>query len=70
MSGFYLSGARRRLARRTAVGGLRYTARNAALNRRMLANPAAKAMADIGSAVPSTSGAGGRDEFVAIECLR
>jgi hypothetical protein len=55
MSGFYLSGPRRRLARRAAVGGLRNTARNVALNRRMLANPSAKAIADIGSAVPSTS---------------
>src|SRR5215470_11355636 len=40
-----------RRARRTAVGGQRYTARNAALKRRMLANPAPKAIADIGIAV-------------------
>ncbi len=46
---------RPRLALRTAVGGLRYTARNAALNRRMLANPAASAIADIGIMVSSTS---------------
>jgi len=55
MSEFYLSGPRGRLARRTAVGGLRYTARNVALNRRTLANPSAEAIADIGSAVPSPS---------------
>jgi hypothetical protein len=55
MPGFYLSGARRRLALRTSDGGLRYTARNGALNRRILANPAAKAIADIGSEVSSTS---------------
>jgi hypothetical protein len=36
-----------------ALGALRYTARNAALNRRMLVNPAANAMADIGMSVPS-----------------
>jgi hypothetical protein len=35
-----------------AVGGLRYTARNAALKRRMLANPEANAMADIGIGRP------------------
>jgi hypothetical protein len=40
---------------RIAVGGRLYTARNAALNRRMLLNPAAKAIADIVVAVSSTS---------------
>jgi len=44
-----------RRARRKALGGRRYTARKAALKRRMLAKPAANAMADIGSAVVSTS---------------
>src|SRR5262249_61480297 len=39
--------------RRIALGGRRYTARNAALNRRMLVNPAANATADIGSVVSS-----------------
>ena len=46
---------RGRLARRTLVGALRYTARKAALNRRMLPKPAANAIADIGIAVSSTS---------------
>jgi hypothetical protein len=45
----------RRPERRTAVGARRYTARNAALKRRMLANPAANAIADIGIDVPSIS---------------
>jgi len=49
-------GARRiRPARRIEVGGLRYTARNAALKRRMLANPAANATEAIGIVVSSTS---------------
>src|SRR4030095_12340892 len=46
---------RPRPARRIAVGGLRYTARNAALKRRMLANPAANAPAGMGIMVsPAT----------------
>jgi hypothetical protein len=44
-------GSRPDLDRRIAVGGLRYTVRNAALKRRMLENPAAKATAAIGIAV-------------------
>ena len=47
--------SRRRRARRIADGGRRYTARNAVLNRRMLANPAANAIAAIGIGVSSTS---------------
>src|SRR6267143_1887467 len=39
---------RLRVVLRTAVGGRRYTARNAALNRRTLPNPAANAIEDIG----------------------
>src|SRR5262249_38160255 len=46
--------ARDRRARRTALGGRRYAERNAALKRRMLVNPAANAIAPIGSAVSST----------------
>src|SRR5262245_11676270 len=61
--GVRLAGGRRpararrrpRLVRRTAVGGLRYTAWNAALNRRMLPNPAENATADIGIDVSSIS---------------
>jgi len=45
----------RRRAWRSALGGRRYTLRKAALNRRMLPNPAAKATAVIGIAVSSTS---------------
>src|SRR5947207_2211155 len=46
--------ASRACVRRTADGGRRYTARNTALNRRMLANPAANAMAEIGIVVSSS----------------
>jgi hypothetical protein len=37
------------------VGGRRYTARKAALNRRTLANPAANAIEDIDIVVSSTN---------------
>src|SRR5207249_3659232 len=46
--------ARGRRAPRTALGGLRYAERNAALKRRTLANPAANAIVPIGSVVSST----------------
>ncbi len=52
---FYAVRRARLLVRRTADGGRRYTARNAALNRRMLAKPAANAIAEIGIAVSSKS---------------
>jgi hypothetical protein len=56
-------------ARRTVVGGRRYTARKAELKRRMLANPDAKAITAIGIVVPSTSAFARRTRWVVATAL-